>query len=128
MISRNNRFHGHGSLQYLYKRGSTVRSGQLALRYCPNPRRSSFRLAVVVSKKVSKHAVVRNRIRRRLYAEVRHISGQLDGTYDLAVLVYDEKVAALPPSQLGAEVGVLFKKAKIITPTPKTHAIVETKE
>ena len=51
MILRSNRFHGHGSLRYLYTRGKTVRSNQLSLRYITNGRRNTWRMAVVVSKK-----------------------------------------------------------------------------
>ena len=126
MISRTNRFHGHASLQYLYKRGTTVRGGQaISLRFCPNERRTTYRLAVVVSRKVSKSAVVRNRIRRRLYENVRILSTNFTTTNDLALLVYDEKVATLPPHQLTKEVANLFTRAKIIPNTPKSHGIVD---
>ncbi len=128
MISRSNRFHGHGSLQYMYKRGKAVRGPAISLRYCPNERRQSYRLAVVVSRKVSKSAVVRNRIRRRLYENVRILSISFTGVYDCALLVYDEKVADMPADKLTTEVKELFKKAHIISGHPKTHAIVKTKE
>lgn len=125
MISRSNRFHGHGSLQYMYKRGKAVRGPAISLRYCRNERRQSYRLAVVVSRKVSKSAVVRNRIRRRLYENVRILSASFTGAYDCALLVYDEKVADMPADKLTAELTALFKKANITSAHPKSHGIVE---
>lgn len=112
----------------MYKRGKAVRGPMISLRYCPNEKRITYRLAVVVSRKVSKSAVVRNRIRRRLYECVRILSSSFTDAYDLALLVYDEKVAELPPEKLAAEVVSLLKKAGVTPKTPKTHGIVETKE
>jgi ribonuclease P protein component len=128
MIHRTNRFHGRGSLKYLYKQGKTVRGPLLSLRYCPNERRTTYRLAVVVSRKVSKSAVVRNRIRRRLYENVRILSSDFTGVHDCALLVYDEKVATAPADVVMQEVTALFKKARLIKPARQTHAIVEAKE
>jgi ribonuclease P protein component len=70
------------------------------LRYAPNPRRRSPRVAVVVAKKVEKSAVVRNRIRRRMYAVVEALLLQ-DGRIgdravtDLVFTVVDAKVATI---------------------------------
>ena len=68
MIGRRYRFLGRGSLKYLFRRGRTILdpTDHLRLRWVINQRRSHPRLAVIVSKKVSKQAVTRNRIRRRL--------------------------------------------------------------
>ena len=71
MISRKHRFHGYGSLRYVYQNGKTVRGPLASLKYVHNPRRDSYRFAIVVSKKVNKSAIVRNRIRRRLFAIIR---------------------------------------------------------
>ncbi|HEY5140748.1 MAG TPA: ribonuclease P protein component, partial [Methylococcales bacterium] len=100
---------------YLYKNGKMVRGAAVSLRYSPNTRRKAYRLAVVVSRKVSKSAVVRNRIRRRLYEIVRLLSSEFTGVYDLTLLVYDEKLATLPAEHLNAEITTLLKKAAIIS-------------
>ncbi len=115
MITRANRFHGHGSLKHLYANGKTVRAAGLSLRYNTNPKRDKYRAAVVVSKKVSKSAVTRNRIRRRIYENVRILSTNFTGVYDIALLVYDERYADLPAEKLMAEVQSLCKKANILT-------------
>ena len=128
MISRNNRFHGRASIQRLYKTSKIIRSGPLSLRYAPNVRRDQYRLAVVVSRKVSKSAVVRNRIRRRLYENVRIFSNSFTGAYDLLLVVYDESVANMAADELHSEVMKLMKKAKLTTPGTSGHAIVEPKK
>lgn len=127
MIGRTNRFHGRAGIRRLQKTGGSVRSGQLALRYALNPSGSSYRLAVVVSRRVSKSAVVRNRIRRRLYERVRILSSSFTSPYDLVLVVYDEQIAAMPVEKLTGEVSKLFKKAKLISSVPSRHAIVEPK-
>ena len=128
MISRPHRFHGHNSLHYVYSRGKMVRGQFLGLKYLSNPRRQHFRQAVVVSRKVSKSAVVRNRIRRRLYEVVRLISNRFDGVYDMVLLVYDATLADLPAVKLGLEVEKIYKKAGIIGHHPRSHDIVEAKD
>jgi ribonuclease P protein component len=127
MISYANRFHGRAVLRRLQTRSQSVRGQALALKYAPSTR-DSYRLAVVVSRRVSKSAVVRNRIRRRLYECVRHLSGTLQAPYDLVLLVYDERLAELPPAKLQAEVTKLFKKAKLTAVDRPRHGIVEAKE
>ena len=128
MISITHRFHGHGSLQFLYKNGKVVRGAAASLRYSPNPKRKDYRAAVVVSKKVSKSAVVRNRVRRRIYERVRILSSDFTGVYDIAFLVYDEKMATISPDQLQKDITTLLKKAAIIGATRPSHDIVDAKE
>lgn len=128
MIRYTNRFHGRNSLGLVHSRGKMVRGQSMALKYLPNPRRQEYRQAVVVSRKVSKSAVVRNRIRRRLYETVRLLAGQFNGVYDLVLLVYDESLADKPAAKVTAEVRKLYKKAGIIGGPAPSHDIVEAKE
>jgi ribonuclease P protein component len=100
MISGEHRFHGRNSLRYVYQRGKTVRASELALRYVYNSRCKSYRIAVVVSRKVSKSAVVRNRIRRRIYEIVRTHADAIIEPYDLIFTVYDESAAQKSHEQL----------------------------
>jgi ribonuclease P protein component len=96
----------------LYRNSKSVRVGSLALKYAPNGR-ESYRLAVVVSRKVSKSAVVRNRIRRRIYENVRILSSTFAQPYDLVLLAYDATLAELPPAELTNELNRIVKKAKL---------------
>lgn len=114
MIGRKNRFHGHGSLRYVYRNGQTVRGPLCALKYAPNDRRKDYRLAVVVSKKVHKSAVVRNRIRRRLYEAFRLESPHFNQPYDLVLTVFNEQVATISGEEVQKLVHAQLKQAKII--------------
>lgn len=100
MIGQKNRFHGHNSLSYVYSKGRTLRGPGFAIKYADNPRRKNYRCAVVVSKKVSKSAVTRNRIRRRFYELVRDVEGQLIGNPDIVVTVYAENIATIDFEEL----------------------------
>ena len=128
MISQAHRFHGRNSLRFVYQHGQTVRGGAMALRFIENSRRQTWRAAVVVSRKVSKSAVVRNRIRRRVYEIVREHARQLHQPLDLIFTVYGEDVALLPQTQLQELVAGLLIKAGAPAPSAPDHAIVEVKE
>lgn len=121
MINSIHRFHGHGSLRFVYQRGETVRGPLTAIKYVENSRRQTYRLAVVVSKKVSKSAVKRNRIRRRLYEVVRLIQAEITQPYDMVMTVFHENLAELPQDQLQRLVYAQLRQAGILTAkTPKT--------
>jgi ribonuclease P protein component len=111
MISNAHRFHGRSSLRFVYQRGQMVRGTKVSLRYVRNERQKAYRLAVVVSRKVSKSAVVRNRVRRRLYEIVRKHSKQIVGPYDLVLTVYDEQVATTGHAGLQKDLLQLLARA-----------------
>ena len=124
MISVRHRFHGYGSLRVVYQRGRNVRGSMIGLKVASRDSRRPYRTAVVVSRKVNKSAVVRNRIRRRIYEAVRRQAAAIPGGTDLVFTVFDGKVAELEPAKLEQAVGQLLQKA---AQTPVKRAIVETK-
>jgi len=129
MISSLHRFHGYTSLSYAYKQGRSVRSGQLAMRYVLNRRRSKYRAAVIVSRKVDKSAVVRNRIRRRVYEIIRACAGEITEPYDIAFTIFTNQLADISSAQLQRQVRECLAKANIITSVkPPSHAIVSAKD
>src|SRR5438270_1104569 len=109
MLSRTNRFHGYNSLRNVYRHGETTRGPLFAIKAMPNPKRQSYRLAVVVSRKVSKSAVERNRIRRRLYELVRESEGQISRPYDIVITVFHASLAQAPPADLRDQLIKQFK-------------------
>ncbi len=115
MISKSHRFHGLGSLRYVYRQGKTVRGPAISIKYYPDGRRKDYRLAVVVSKKVSKSAVVRNRIRRRVMEVVRLEADKMTGPYDIIITVFDEKVANMPHSELVDNLKNLLTGAGVVS-------------
>lgn len=111
MIAKENRFHGRNALNVVYRHGQAVRGEYISLRYAQS-RREDYRLAVVVSKKVSKSAVVRNRIRRRVYEIVRlYMQEQAQPhQFDLVISVFDDKVAVVSHDDLRTKVIALLTK------------------
>jgi ribonuclease P protein component len=131
MIHQTHRFHGRSSLRFVYQRGKTMRTPFFALRYALNNRRTTYRLAVVVSRKVSKSAVVRNRIRRRLYEVVRQLDGGISASFDVVINVYSLELATMSHEALVALVHEQFEKAEILQVNGDTgvvHGIVIAKE
>ncbi len=113
MIHQTHRFHGHNSLRFVYTHGQTVRSQHLVLKYVRNPRRKTYRVAVVVSRKVSKSAVVRNRIRRRIYEIIRIQSPHITQAYDLVFTVFSDQLATTPYPDVAASVTMQLQKGAI---------------
>lgn len=111
MLAYKNRFHGYGSLRFVYSKGQTVRAQKITIKFSSNPNRRDSRFAVVVSKKVLKSAVGRNRIRRRIYEIIRHELPRIDGVYDVVVMVFSREVRDMPHNELKQIVVDMFKQA-----------------
>jgi ribonuclease P protein component len=113
----------------VYQQGRGLRSGALSLRFVRNARQSKYRIAVVVSRKVSKSAVVRNRLRRQIFEAVRREGARINGPIDLVFSVQNEDVAKDNESLRRMVTGLMtqagvFKDGQ----TPTDHGIVEGKE
>lgn len=124
MIPRQNRFAGHGSLNYVYRHGRTVRGPLFAVKAVSNSRRQTYRVAVVVSRKINKSAVARNRMRRRLYEIIHDLEPGINGPYDIVITVFHDSVAQASHRLLVTqvrkqllEVGALTKQSDR-NPTP----------
>jgi len=113
MISNDYRFHGHGSLRYVYKNGKAIRSHLVTIKYVDNPHRKNSRFAVVVSKKVLKSAVGRNRIRRRVYEIVRKELGSIDKAHDVALMVFSSELLSLSANDLNQLIRQLFEQGDL---------------
>lgn len=111
MIVRRHRFHGYGSLKGVYSRGQTIRGGPLSLKFGRRDPSKPYRVAAVVSRKVSKSAVIRNRIRRRLYEAVRRHEGKIPPGTDLVFTAFGESLADVDADKLEKLVTDLLQKA-----------------
>ncbi len=114
MLAQRYRFHGHGSLRYLYRNGHIIRTPELTLRYIKNPHRVHSRYAVIISKKVLKGAVKRNRMRRRIYEVIRKEAIYRQPGFDIAVSVFSSDILEISHEELTEKIVSLFKKAGII--------------
>jgi len=98
VIAKQHRFHGHNSVSRV--RGGAARSQNCSLFYAKSKPGSDYKMAIVVSKKISKIAVERNRIRRRLY-EIIRTSHVFDAIPIQAVfVVHSRTLADMPHEEL----------------------------
>src|SRR5579883_1304607 len=109
MLARSHRFRGYKSIQAVHRRGRPVRAGMAAIKVLPNSHESTYRVAVIVSRKVHKSAVLRNRVRRRIYETIR-CGRQPAGSYDIVISVFSDAVVELPPAELEHLIAALFRR------------------
>src|SRR5262249_31483424 len=134
MIAKEHRFHGHASLAYVYRQGRTVRNQYLGLRFALNSRRTTYRAAVIVSRKVHKAAVLRNLVRRRIYEIIRTYNPPISEPYDMVLTIFSEQVAEFSHERLASLVGELLRRAHVAPSPTKSkpamppHGIVKTQE
>ncbi|PIZ61552.1 ribonuclease P protein component [Candidatus Saccharibacteria bacterium CG_4_10_14_0_2_um_filter_52_9] len=111
MIGQQHRFHGYGSLRGVYQRGSNVRGQLISLKFAQRDPKRPYRVAVVVSRKVSKSAVVRNRIRRRVYEQVRRTDISIPPGTDLVFTAFSEQIATMEEPKLRESITKLLNDA-----------------
>ena len=120
MLSHKFRFHGHGSLRYLYRNGQTVRNRTILLKYCENKHRVHSRVAVVVGKKVAKSAVKRNRMRRRIFEVLRTHWDHIKPHHDLSFTVFTAEFLTMSPEELEQNTISVLKQAHLYSDVPAT--------
>jgi ribonuclease P protein component len=74
----------------------------------PNPR-----VTIVVAKKVSKKAVIRNRLRRRISGDLEHRWGTLRAGYDIVITVHSD-VSGLQSDALSRHISTALTKAGVV--------------
>lgn len=114
MLEHRYRFHGHGSLRRLYQQGRSYRNRSVAVRALPNPNRVHSRITVIVAKKVYKHAVKRNRIRRRLYEVIRTHWDELKHPADIAITVFDKNLLIMPYNEVEETILGVLRDANLL--------------
>lgn len=112
MLAQKNRFHRRNHVKYVYSKGRSIRSDSLTLKYLTEQKHQNYRAGVVVSKKVSKSAVKRNRIRRRIYEIIRTTPG-IRNDVDILITVFSVDVASMPATELTEKVRKLITKAEL---------------
>ena len=112
MLNQKFRFHSRGGVRYVYQKGKTVRRVKASLIFVPNER-GFTRVAVVVSKKVEKTAVGRNRIRRRVYEVIRRNFEYLPKATDYIFVIFSKDFMTMPYLELEKTLGELVEEAKV---------------
>ena len=112
MLNKKYRFHSRGGVRYTYQKGKTIRTPKLSLVH-NNNERGYQRFAVVVSKKVLKSAVGRNRIRRRVYEAIRLELPDFSAKKDCIFVIYSKDVKEMPFLELRELIRNLLKESLI---------------
>ena len=112
MLNKKYRFHSRGGVKYVYQHGKTVRTPKMSLVFAENTR-GFTRVAVVVSKKVDKTAVGRNRIRRRVYEALRLNFDLIPKAKDYVFVVFSRDVMKMPFDELEEVLGKLVEESRI---------------
>lgn len=112
MLQSKYRFHSRGGVKYTYAHGKTIRTPKLSLVHNDNSR-GFQRFAVVVSKKVLKTAVGRNRIRRRVYEAIRLEQPNFSAKKDCLFLVFSKDIATMDFNELRSLVRSLLEQSMI---------------
>jgi ribonuclease P protein component len=110
MLAKKYRFHSRGGVRFTYKHGTSIRHPKISLTFNRNTR-GKQRFAVVVSKKVLKSAVARNRIRRRIYEAIRAKLPDLKKPSDYIFTVYSKEVKDIDFTELQTLIADLLKQA-----------------
>ncbi len=72
----------------------------ITIKYISNPHRKNSRFSVVISKKVIKLAVKRNRLRRRIYEIIRTELPKLKTNHDVVIMIFSPEVYSFDSSKL----------------------------
>lgn len=112
MLSRKFRLSLKKDFDQILKSKSKFYSYNFVLRFKKTQNPLS-RFAVVASKKVSKKAVIRNRIKRRIVEIIRLNMSKICNGYDIMFFVKSD-VSKIEHQKLQEEILLLFKKARIL--------------
>lgn len=110
MLSQKYRFHSRGGVRHTYQKGKTIRTPLLSLVYVRNSKHGQ-RFGVVVSKKVLKSAVGRNRIRRRVYEAIRHELPDFTAPQDCLFVIYNKSILQTPFRELRRLIHELLERS-----------------
>lgn len=93
--------------------GKMVQSESFGIVFLPNDLKENSCFGFIVSTKISKHAVLRNRVKRALSEAVRFAMGEVKPGYDIVFLAKSLCLKKSTP-ELMAEVKPALLKAKLI--------------
>lgn len=100
-------------MRYTYQNGKTIRGSKVSLVFADNSRNKQ-RYAVVVSKKILKSAVGRNRIRRRIYEAIRLELSKIQKPIDCIFIINSKEILDLDFKEIQKILRDLLKEASIL--------------
>ena len=100
-------------MRYTYQNGKTIRGAKISLVFADNSRNKQ-RYAVVVSKKILKSAVGRNRIRRRVYEAIRLELPKIQKPVDCIFIINSKEILDTDFKDIQKNIRDLLKEANIL--------------
>jgi ribonuclease P protein component len=110
VLARPYRLRKSADITRVYKRGVYGGSAGIISVKAATSGRPEARIVVVVSKKVDKRAVVRNRLRRRISGELERRWATVRPGYDIVVSVHSD-ISSLPTDRLQEHLDRALSKA-----------------
>jgi ribonuclease P protein component len=117
MLARAQRLRTSSDINRVYARGKYGSAQNLHIKLLKTGLPTS-RVTIVVSKKVAKRAVIRNRIRRRVSALFEEVWQTLTGTYDIVVVIRED-VSELPKADLLKQIRSSLVKVGAVSPADR---------
>ena len=112
MLARVHRLSQQRDILRVYKRGVYgAGGGVLSVKAAPNGRVET-RLVIVVAKKVSKKAVLRNLMRRRITGSLETRWGTVRAGYDIVISVHSD-LTGLSPAELSDRLAQALGRASV---------------
>lgn len=111
MLKRINRLKKRYQFNYVYKSGEHF-SGEHMILYVASSKTKNIKVGLAVTKKVG-HAVVRNKVRRRLREIIQKQLPNLKQNYNI-IVVARENITSANFDELSLELNKLIKKANLI--------------
>ena len=118
MLSRSNRLRRRNDFARVYKKGTTTHARLFSIKHAQN-QLGHPRIGIVVSTKVSKRAVIRNRLRRRFYAQMRHLLLQINGGVDIVIMVRHSAIDQ-ESAQIARDLEKALTRAHLLSEVQKT--------
>lgn len=119
-LNRALRLRKNRDFQQVRQQGRSVSSRLLVLAWMPNDL-ARMRIGIVVSKRISKHAVIRNHIKRLLGEAIRASLPELSGGWDVIFSARSLILTADLPI-LQQDVRALLRRAQLLAPAQTPEA------
>ena len=113
MLAKNHRLHQEKDIKRLVKTGKTFFLPQFTIKYLKNKQKDT-RIGLVVSARVDKRAVVRNKLSRRLREASRELLPRLSEGYDI-IIICKKSALDLKYQEVKKQLEFAFSKIKILS-------------
>ena len=112
MLPLKNRLKKGKDFQCVFDRGKLINSDLISVRFLTN-RTDDKRVGFIVSKKVSKMAVLRNKIKRMLREIIRANMVRIKEGFDI-IITAKSKISKVQPEEVDEDLKGLLKRSNLI--------------